>query len=219
MKGIMFKEELFRAVVAGTKTETRRVVKHLSVNEYPDDCEVRWSGESDGNFGVTFMGREANPHDLGTFAKPRYQPGEVVYLKEPWYVHRDFDGCKPSGSADYAYSLVDIYEEYGDTSLGLHFLNDGQKREDGGRTRSPIHLPETFARYHIRITEVRCERLQEMGDEDAWAEGIPRPKEHYIISEALFDFGELWDSIAKVGSKWYNNPWVWVYCFELTEAP
>jgi hypothetical protein len=88
-------------------------------------------------------------------------------------------------------------------------------------------MPRWASRLTIRITDVRVQRVQEITEEDAIAEGITGPhmvgyrafrvpedsKPRYSRAEAAFEV--LWDSInAKRGYSWEGNPWVWAISFE-----
>lgn len=95
-----------------------------------------------------------------------------------------------------------------------------------------IHLPRWASRITLEITGVRVERLQDISEADAGAEGIDAPAEFSgmgpdgpIENEAAYGwhpvdaFAELWDSINKDrGYSWESNPWVWVVNFKRIEA-
>jgi hypothetical protein len=78
--------------------------------------------------------------------------------------------------------------------------------------------------WHL-ITDVRCEQVQDISRHSAYCEGI---QTCYATAEQALPtadpcpivmFSELWDSIAKPGFRWADNPWTWAYTFELTGAP
>ena len=172
MKGILFRPEMIQAILEGTKTQTRRVIKP----QPPDDarligaCDV-WGWQVDGVF--------------TNESKPPYQVGEVVYVKEAW--------CESY------FGKPICYKADGKESPGPK-----------GFWRSPMFLKAVNARYFIKITDVRVERLQEITPHDCILEGII---EEYGDGLALRDkFESLWDSL---NSKypWEINPWVWVYSF------
>ena len=78
------------------------------------------------------------------------------------------------------------------------------------RWRPSIHMPRAAARLFLRVTGVRCERLQEISDADAKAEGMDSP------SYPIIQFKDLWRELndKRDGCGWESNPWVWVYEFE-----
>ena len=76
------------------------------------------------------------------------------------------------------------------------------------KMRSPMFLPERFARYFIRITDVRAERVQEISLDDIEREGFPPD---YAPSKSDW-YGRLWDSINPK-YPWSSNCWVFAYTF------
>jgi hypothetical protein len=93
-------------------------------------------------------------------------------------------------------------------------------------------MPQAAARIFLKVTDVRCERLQDISPEDAHDEGIAfRPFDSSFPDYRAWlirDYRELWDSIhtkrrydgdcvaKKRGHNWDANPWVWAYVFERT---
>ena len=86
-----------------------------------------------------------------------------------------------------------------------------------------IHMPKWATRIWLEVLDVRPERLQDISDEDCWAEGIVPP--YYKVPGTIGGdwsvrtcFSELWDSLyAKRGLGWDDNPWVWVTTFRRIE--
>ena len=72
---------------------------------------------------------------------------------------------------------------------------------------SPIHMPRWASRITLEVVNVLVERLQQISEQDAKAEGV----------ESVAEYAALWDSINGVGS-WAENPWVWVLCFHRIEV-
>jgi len=197
MQGIMFTKELFPSVVNGSKTETRRELKPQPVLGSGDQGLVRvgkkhlkamcWSGLGEGSW---------------VCAKPRYKPGEVVYLKEPWAVLHDEI---PTGDTE--------------TIVFYRFDYETPGWAEESKWRNKMFMPAWAARHFVRITEVRCEGLKAIRHYDAIAEGVnlnaPYTYNDYGTGSVAVDqFAALWDAIAKPGFKWSDNPWVWVYVFE-----
>jgi hypothetical protein len=183
MKGICFFEPLFNAVINGTKTQTRRIVK-------PQPEFISNDNNMPRNFHLEFI-------------KPKYQVGEKVYLKEPY--------CnKVPGYFGVAYKYIpsnvnQLPEE--NTNFSITWQNK-------------LFMPTKYARYFIEITAVRCERLQEISDEDCFKEGIlqediQKPP-HFDFFTPKEAYAALIDQINGKGT-WESNPWVWAYDFNLVK--
>jgi hypothetical protein len=155
-----------------------------------------------------------NPHFLG-YVMPRHKVGDIIYVRETFYPQRVVTAGVER--VEYRY-LADIHSEY---------------RPDNIKWKPSIFMPKAAARIFLRITGVRCERLQDISHEDAIAEGItstvtgvppydliyrrPNCPNYYYTHEQAFQ--ALWDSLnAKCDYRWETNPWVFVYEFERCEA-
>lgn len=98
------------------------------------------------------------------------------------------------------------------------YLADGDKPQWAGKTRSPIFMPRWASRLTLEVTGVRVERLQDISEEDAIAEGA----NHWSSSanSARWKFQCLWDRInaKKPGCSWADSPWAWVIEFKRVPA-
>ena len=202
MKGILVKPDLIPAIVDRRKTQTRRVIK-------PQPAE-----------GIAIASFEANGETLWTYCNydgeqiagkcpvPRYHAGETVYIKEAWRVMASDDNCP----------LCDIRSE---NSCLVQYKNGAPSPTDCimGRWRSPLFMPESAARHFITILAVWAERLQEITEEDAKAEGSMYLRS-YNYPEYIEGFRgwfkELWDSINPK-YPFESNPWVFPYEFEFVK--
>ena len=137
---------------------------------------------------------------------PRYKVGETLYLKEPYRVD----------------------------SFGVEYNLDDKNKTLAKITkwRNKLFMPAKYARYFIEITAVRCERLQDISDEDCLNEGIF--EKYYFEKTKYYENGvkigkmqrvphyntpkqayaSLINSIYGKGT-WESNPYVWVYEFKL----
>ncbi|EKN6054076.1 hypothetical protein ACPX3P_000639 [Yersinia enterocolitica] len=116
-----------------------------------------------------------------------------------------------------------VRETFGDCGVRLVYRAD---YDDGAacivkRWTPSIHMPRWASRINLLITGVRVERLNDISEQDARAEGIKAwrgPAEELVGGKLAFF--ELWDSIygQKEGENWQANPWVWVIEFERMEA-
>ena len=191
MKGILFKPNMIKAVVDLRKTVTRRVIK---------DCVIQYG---DGT--------------IKTTSKPRYQVGDVVYIKEAWAPVAHFIGTN-SARVEYKFDGQQLdktcdYDKYIKWFKGGHLDSEW---------KSPLFMPAWAARYFIEITGVRAEKLNTITDEDVKAEGTPDVLNNTWPTIADYHpqqaYCHLWNTINK-DHPWETNPWVWRYEFKLVAQP
>ena len=200
MKPIIFDTDMVKAILENRKTETRRLVIPQPAGilyRLPDSsCWPGYFADS---------GRES-------VCKPRYQPGDILYVRETWQFFPCFDCVK---------SMCDttplVYEDSDSVTEGCWIYKADYIASDQKRVcwHPSIHMPKEAARIFIRVKDVRAEPLKNIKYFDCLAEGIPyRQMEDDIIR----DFAELWDSTIKPADRasygWEANPWVWVIEFE-----
>lgn len=219
MKGILFKPEMIKALVVGRKTITRRLQGFTEINIDPDGWECT-GRNPDG----TVWGFENYRLQKQVLVKPRYLPGEVVYIKEAHYAYGywtlEIKGWTFRRCPDMKVSFAS------DSSLWEHASTKPSEKEMWYK-RSPLFLPSEDARYFIQITDVRPERLQEITASDCVKEGIKIPDltagTDFDIDGNLWSQGErkfikayadLWDSINKA-NQWASNPWLWHIEFKM----
>ena len=196
VKPILFNSEMVRAILDGRKTQTRRLVKNIPLHEPYFDVvdEIPCACDEDGDW---YPAVEFSP----------IQKGDVLYVRETW--------CelpvRPDGKDNGRYTYV-------------YYKADGDLRPEGwrGNWRPSIHMPKAAARLFLRVTGVRCERLQDMTPEDCANDGGFDPEAVKVVGIAPL-FGTLWnstvnkDAMARWG--WAANPWVWVIELERCEKP
>lgn len=178
VKPILFNTEMVRAILDGRKTVTRRICKPLTLNypknAYQNETPVRW------------LGRWKH--------KPRYQPGDILYVRETWNKLTDWHDEYPDDDSDMAvtYYRADYQDDMASQA----------------KWHPSIHMPKEAARIFLRVTDVRVERLQDITEEQARREGTKSKR----------DFIRVWNNtIPDKDSQslaWSANPWVWVYEFE-----
>ncbi len=181
---ILFSAPMVRALLAGTKTQTRRLIKPQP------------TGNADVQFHVAAALTIAP--DGKQLRCPYGQPGDRLWVREATINVEEHGYVGP----------VYVESEEGESCLiyGLGPPDDMTEIEPHDlRKRPSIHMPRSYARITLEITAVRVEQLQEISDEDAVAEGMP-------IDDAKHDYSLLWDRINGPGS-WAANPWVWVVEF------
>ncbi len=209
MKGILFKPNMIKAIVEERKTVTRRLDSLKEINKEPD----RWVYQ-DAPYRLHRF--DGIPDGFRVIVKPHYQVGEVVYIKEA-YRCIDFD------LRDIDEPLRRIKVEYKNGETLWRMKPKEKPITIPDKWHSPMMMPEWAARYFIKITDVRAERLQEITYEDCGAEGIysefhcgdldGRSLTH---ADLIKQYCHLWDSINPK-YPWSSNCWVFRYQFERVE--
>ena len=190
---ILFSAPMVRALLAGTKTQTRRIFK-------PD----RMTWDANGRYTTYAMrGGELSTTGSGPFKPsswlhycPYGQPGDRLWVRESFA--RVPTAC---GSEDIVFAA-----DY----------QDGSDRAAGVRYTPSIHMPRAVSRITLEITGVRVERLQDISRGDAMAEGCPFPNMAQGPDPRDW-YAELWGAINGPDS-WAENPWAWVIEFKAIEA-
>jgi hypothetical protein len=198
---IIFSGPMVRAILAGTKTQTRRVIK-------PPLKHPGWTGFS--YYPGSAIAIENGPDYPDTKSDERRCPygkaGDTLWVRETWgYRGQFYDIDAPAAGP-------------------LVFRADGDPPYMHGDVWRPsIHLRRRDARLLLRVTAVRVERLQDISEADAEAEGVEPRVGVGLIARYRQSYGVLWDSInakrsnhqARWDASWSSNPWVWVITFEV----
>ncbi len=193
IKPILFNTEMVQAILDGRKTCTRRVVKTRRKDAYGFYVAKGPDG--------SFTGVYEYDEDERMFENqliPPYKPGDILYVRETW--------GEGYAEGTYIYKADDKLAElptFKKTSKILYHPS--------------IHMPKEAARIWLKVTDVRVERLQDMTDDDAKAEGC------FDYTSTALGFPDVWDSTIKKSDLdrygWDANPWVWVIEFERCEKP
>jgi len=223
---ILFSTAMVQALQAGTKTQTRRVVK----KKY-DNTDIDWKIDKYGKRLVERQNDVPEPvknedgtttHHMRAFSeikRPYGAPGDILWVRETFKPDWDEDGTEQ------------IY----------FYKSDFPDNIDcwAGRWKPSIFMPRAACRLFLKIKSIRVERLQEISEEDAVAEGIKDiyqlddnhdpVYENYLYNgktihwdiladNAIHSYQTLWQSINGPES-WEANPWVWVVEFERVDKP
>lgn len=211
---ILFSKPMVRALMGGTKTQTRRIAK---------GCNFVSSGGAPLNF---------TDDDIKDVLCPYGQPGDRLWVREAWsHDAESLDHCRASAE-----------DAMGGGAYGPYYRAT-ESAPDTLRWRPSIHMPRWASRITLLITSVRVERLQDISEADAMAEGIERLPDPVIdggwsgpnrftlkgmgagacaglvswnAPTATELYQRLWTEINGPGS-WDANPWVWVVEFKRME--
>jgi hypothetical protein len=209
---IIFNGWSIRHILADEKTQTRRVVKPQPPS---DVCSVMWDG-----MGRDWIGTVGSRNDpIRWSAKCPYgQPGDVLWVREAFRLPEWADETSPAEYASCrgkdAGEMPVRYEADGRAAP----FHDRVTVRGWGRKRLSIHMPRALCHLRLRVENVRVERVQEISEDDAMAEGVePVTRQSTSVHDgdktsACAVFKELWNDIHGDGS-WEENPWVWVISF------
>ena len=192
---IIFSGPMVRAIQAGQKTQTRRIVKPQPLTGYV--CSQVLTRDVIAPSGYAWSSDE---HGDTYLKYPHGGPGDHLWVREAWRVHKNYDGLSPLS--------LKPYETVRHEADGASALAHGW-----GRLRPSIHMPRLFSRITLEVTGVRCERVQDITGPDLVAEGFGvNGQAEPFDSDARFI--NLWNAMhAKRGHGWDANPFVWVYEF------
>lgn len=217
----LFNGAMVRAILAGQKTQTRRVMKQQPADDiapatFPNRSVQGW--------------RSSLPHPHGPTTAhfcPFGQAGDRLWVRETWQHYDWTDDGEPCirYQADGATEWPEDYSEQEGLRLNdvwaalsddANFAIDGRAADH--RWRPSVHMPRWACRLVLEITAVRVERLQAISAEDAVAEGIPSLNDDPRITQQHFDYtsveaGRFRDLWTSTGGDWDSNPWVWVIEF------
>ena len=177
---------MVRAILAGTKTQTRRIVK---------------------------------PQPVTPYTKFRFYPGDRLWVKETWFVNQHYDNLRPK--------LIEVAMG-GDTRGCIAYAADaGPKKTWGGKLRPSIFMPQSFSRITLEIVSVSAERLQDITEADAKAEGAEqqfrtvvmhplKTADYHMPVSYRAGYANLWNHINDSNGPtcWEANPWVWKIAFK-----
>lgn len=203
---ILFSAPMVRAILAGTKTQTRRVVRKqfapdAVVAEVAATSPEGW--QVSGHSGLWWDDAGACLDDA--VRCPYGIPGDQLWVRETWGLHAygdDTDWIKGSCTAEDLEDQVITYRaDWGPLQQCCHW-------------RPSIHMPRAASRISLEITSVRVERLRDISDDDLACEGLQE-----VIDAGVDHDGTprdawraLWSTINGHAS-WDANPWVWVVEF------
>jgi len=191
---ILFSGAMVRALLEGTKTQTRRAVK-LQV-QHDDSWVGGWKIVHKRVTQALLTFNQLGGKPLGSDAAicPYGQPGDRLWVRETFC---DLDDGEFEYRADGEC----------DPNVVPHWTPS-------------IHMPRAASRILLKIVSVRVERLQDISEKDARAEGVTIEHRHMsgycagqFLPPSIRAYRDLWESINGVGS-WDANPWVWVVEFK-----
>lgn len=201
---ILMNGAMVRAVLDGSKTQTRRIIKPQPkpVPHRPGDYQ--WPCNAFQSMVSVADTRAPGAHGMAGDACPHGGHGDRLWVRETWAPHPDFP----------------------ETVRRTVYRADRECEYDVERWTPSIHMPRLASRIQLEIVSVRVERLQDISDADIVAEGIDmealaESQDRYDIvckgsdasgrATARTAWRELWES---TGGDWDANEWLWVIEFK-----
>ena len=203
IKPILFNTEMVRAILDGLKTCTRRICKDANEYTVPD---MDFYNADRRTYAVHNFADKEQMEQLSTAERTcPICPGDILYVREAW---------KKAPN-------------------GYYYYEDWQRNDiaDVTKWKPSIHMPKEAARIWLKVTHVRIERLQDVTEDGAKAEGAidnrgfihSLENEYDRIHTAREHFLKIWNDTIKKSNfncyGWDANPWVWVIEFERCEKP
>lgn len=207
---ILFSGELVQSIQEQRKTVTRRVTGLEYINRDPDNFDVL-----DFDYGLPAFFQSKASGVVTEIKCPYGFVGDKLWVRENWAVDKRFDKTKPT-------NLI--------WTVDIHYMADGHitgKPEWAGKTRPSIFLPRRLSRINLEITDIWLQRLHDITEDQAKAEGVQpgiyrdgpnRAKCEFQLEDngnhgSYRDgFRYKWQQLNGRHS-WDSNPWVWVINF------
>jgi hypothetical protein len=241
---ILFSAAMVAAIVSGTKTQTRRKVEHGFTDKKMNERDIK-AYVSDGGAMVHFK-RDGGAIFFCGIPNSHGEIGDLLYVREAWrLIGWDFeDGTMLIEYKDGKRLWMDTHDPTEDSQWLVDQVEKlwlkgclGEDPEDPDKAviiktvpwRPSIHMPKAAARLWLLLEGIGAERLQDISEEDAIAEGIEKygPFGEYkgaihpnggsmkfrAYERASRAFQDLWEGINGEDS-WKINPWVWTLKFK-----
>ena len=212
---ILFSGPMVQALLAGRKTQTRRLAA-LPEPSGPLIDMVKVATDSEGrpvyemkDGGGKHVTIRAGKHSVTPQFVPRFAVGDRLYVREHWRTIAALDAVAPR---DIERGTLVSYEADYDAEP-----NDGCR----GRFRQGMHMPRWASRLTLTVTDVRVQRLHEIDIQDCRAEGCEIREFSLFGSDAYMrneigrlHYRQVWEDINGVAS-WKANPWVVAVSFSV----
>lgn len=232
---IIFSAPMIRALLAGTKTQTRRTSGLTDVNFCPDAWTLHSVGalgymakaSAKGKFGATFESRKI---ELGALTvcpqRLPYAPDDRLWVREAHSLHNAQGQGREDGKRWGPWGGLPTVVSPDGTEIA--YFREGFDRSGAPRWRPSIHMPRWASRITLTVTDVRVQRVQNITEADAMAEGIvpvtaPNGHTTYQIpgllcgQTAIRAYAILWDTLHGPGA-WRSNPWVEAVSFTVHQG-
>lgn len=237
---IIFSAPMIRRLLAGDKTQTRRILKPQPNNpEVFGVSPIRGSGVPRGEDGFTCTPRSTRKSKRVDrwLPCPQGQAGDRLWVRETWYCDDWSAGDHKEACAGCVGCKHTDSDRISEWRKHLFFRADGEPDFEGERAiwKPSIFMPRWASRITLEVVAVSVQRLKGITEADArsegarhfpglasthpygqdsrWSCGEPSATDE-CLGSARHAFGNLWESIYGAGS-WTANPWVWRVEFKM----
>lgn len=210
---ILFRDEMVRAILAGKKSQTRRVIKPQPSESWMANTD--WSRYYKNGKKHLWI---AHPEIATREIKCKYAPRDHVWVREAWRVEERksdlVDGVR--------YRADDAFLRIENTwTAAEQWVVANDNGRHGTKWRPSIFMPRWASRITLEITDIRVERLQAISEQDAKAEGVPNNHAcHWLDDDPGYmhdvyrrNFVRVWDEINGEKYPWASDPYVWAISF------
>lgn len=244
---ILFSGSMVRVILEGRKTVTRRVMKQQPVlHKLIPKSDTGWQSEAWGYRLKNGTYQDVECDGLGRVLAecPYGAVGDRLWVRETWRPRswgEDFDWMFVEYKAGGSPQQIDPFDTWGEFRAECFWEQISNEALKNGATQNgemlnnvvlgwkpSIHMPRKASRINLEITGVRVERLQDITEEQAIAEGIePHASvpdawkcyghdDDWVSPTPVDSFKSLWQSINsdRPGRNWDSNPWVWAVEFK-----
>lgn len=175
IKPILFNTEMVKAILAGRKLQTRRIVKYSHGEVFDLASWFDYNKNSDREplcFWFDVIGKFGSTYDC---IEPYARAGDILYVRETWNY-----GYVETSDAEYSHEVwfeeID-YKERGNESFidyisHFYYKADDEGSDIGMTWRPSIHMPKEAARIFLKVTKVHVEKLQDISEYEAQLEGV-----------------------------------------------
>ena len=202
---MIFNQEMVKALIDGRKTVTRRPIKYFK-------DPAHWSLRiEDNRLMQSLNGHRETPTGLSV----PFKAGDLIWVRETFCLGRldEVDAEHPADRTLFVdqccHDNYFVQKEWA--------VSKGAEELDEVKWKPSIHMPRKASRLTLRVTDVRCETVQQITEESAQKEGVaPAFIDEFgncpTTPRFKNGFYKVWDGIY---SNWDENPWVWVIEFEV----
>lgn len=229
-KPILFSTDMVKAILAGRKTQTRRIVKQAA------GWDINWKVipiKEEHLDGIQRYEIRCGTQYYLPWFKAKCNVGDILWVRETFFYGGEMDENEQVSECRYLYRADNDWQQ-------LEWVDENEDLRNAPKWKPSIFMPKEACRLFLEVTDIRAERLQDITEEDAIAEGINLIDTedpytygyelygvHYITDvmgrkavtgTEIESYQTLWQKINGVES-WEANPYVWVITFKVVECP